>query len=78
MQAITTKYHCPTNSRGSRIVAKCAAGSVQFSYDYSLSLEENHIAAAQALVQKLSWSARNYTMHTGCTRTGDYCHVLTN
>ncbi len=77
MQAITTKYHGPTNSRGSRVIAKCAAGSVTVSYDDALNLDENHIAAAQALLEKLGWSARNYTMHTGCVHTGDYCHVLT-
>lgn len=77
MQAITTKYLCPTNSRGSRLIAKCAAGSVQIVYDDALNIDGNHVAAARALLDKLGWSARGYTVHTGCMHTGDYCHVLT-
>jgi len=55
MQAIETTYFGPTNTRGSRVVAKCQAGKVSVSWDYALSVEENHDAAAKALASKLEW-----------------------
>ena len=56
MQAILTKYHGPTNSKGSRISAKCDAGSVTISYPHELSGEAVYRAAADALVKKLGWT----------------------
>lgn len=53
MQAIITKYLGPTNSRGSRIVAKCWAGKVTVPWDYRLEVRENHEAAAKALIEEL-------------------------
>ena len=55
MQAITTRYIGPTNNRGSRVKAKCWAGSITVSWDHALGTEQNHDAAAIALVQKLGW-----------------------
>lgn len=55
MQAITTKYFGPTNTRGSKIKATAAGGSVTISYDHSLSMEENYKAAAIALCAKFKW-----------------------
>lgn len=55
-QAIVTKYHGPTNLRGSRIVARSQAGAKIVSYDHSLNAEDNHKAAAKALATKLGWS----------------------
>lgn len=74
MQAIETKFFGPTNFKGSRIKAECAAGSVTVGYDHALNLEENHIAAAKALVAKLDWSMKE--IHTGCLKSANYCHVL--
>ena len=54
MQSIQTKYLGPTNTRGSRIKATCWLTSVTVSWDYSASIEENHIAAIEALVCKLN------------------------
>ncbi len=59
MQAIVTKYLGPTNTRGSRIVARCDAGSVSFPYPHELSGEECHAAAALALCRKLGWTRTN-------------------
>lgn len=74
MQAIVTKYHGPTNVKGSRISATSASGQrVIVGYDHSLSLEENHMAAAQALCIKLNWSS---SFVTGGTKDG-YAHVFT-
>lgn len=55
MQAIQTKYFGPTNSRGSRIKATCAAGSLTIPYPYALSGQAAHRAAADALITKLGW-----------------------
>lgn len=57
-QAIVTKFHGPTNTRGSRISAKAFCGKVFVSYDYALSVQENHAAAARALVAKVGWHGR--------------------
>ena len=54
MQAIVTKYHGPTNVRGSRYSARCQRGSIYFSADDALSPEDNHVAAAKALCDKFA------------------------
>lgn len=55
-QAISTKFHGPTNSRGSRIIAKCAAGRLTFDYQHQHNSQMNHDLAAQALATKMGWS----------------------
>lgn len=55
MQAIETKYHGPTERRGSRISARCEAGRITLERDSALGIEENHRAAAVALLLKLGW-----------------------
>ena len=60
MQAIVTKYHGPTNSKGSRIKATCDAGSVTIPYPHELSGEDKHRAAADKLVAKLGWTDKFY------------------
>jgi len=55
MQAISTKYVGPTNYRGSRIIASCEALRRTFAWNYALGVEENHRAAALALVAELGW-----------------------
>jgi hypothetical protein len=54
-QAIATKYHGPTDTRGSRISAKAQAGRVSVPYDHALPVRTNHEAAARALAEKLGW-----------------------
>jgi hypothetical protein len=54
-QAIETKYMGPTNTRGSRIKATAAAGSVMVPFDYQLNPDGNHKAAADALIAKMGW-----------------------
>lgn len=54
MQTIITSYAGPTNTKGSRILAKSWIKNKAFTWDYSLSSEENHKAAAQALVDVLN------------------------
>lgn len=56
MKAIFTKYHGPTNYKGSRISASDDDGNrVTISYPYELSGEAVHRAAADALLKKMSW-----------------------
>ncbi len=56
MQAITTKYHGPGNSRGARISATSASGQrIYISYPYDLSDIHVHAKAALALCAKLGW-----------------------
>ena len=58
-QAITTKYHGPTNTRGSRISATSASGiRVYMPYSYDLSVDECHEKAAEALCTKLGWTGQ--------------------
>lgn len=54
-QAIVTRFLGPTNTRGSRVKATCSARSLTVDWDHSLTLGENHAAAAYALAQKLGW-----------------------
>lgn len=55
-QAITTRFHGPTNSRESRITARAAAGRVTVHYDHGLNQRTNHAVAAKALAEKCGWS----------------------
>lgn len=54
-QAIETKFHGPTNSSGSRIVAKAWAGSKKVHYNHALNADQNHLQAAKALADKMDW-----------------------
>ena len=57
-QSIVTRYHGPTNTRGSRISAKCAGGRVSVPYDHERNPEGNHAYAAATLAAKLGWTGR--------------------
>ena len=72
MQAIITKYIGPTDTKPSRIKATAAAGSITVSYDHSLNIDGNHIAAAQELAAKFGWTGK---WVQGCLHTGDYVHT---
>lgn len=55
---ILTAYRGPTNTSGSRIIAKLAMGSgaskfIRWSWDYELTPLENHVEAACALAKRL-------------------------
>lgn len=59
-KAIRTEYKGPTNTQGSRIVAKCGTEgkkvSISVSYDHSIDMDKNHHLAARKLVEKLNWN----------------------
>jgi len=56
MQAIRTRFIAATNTKGRKVAARSAGGSqVILPYNYSLEPEQNHAAAALALIEKLGW-----------------------
>lgn len=80
MQAITTKFVKPTDTKGSRIKATAEAGSVTIGWDHALDSEGNHIAAAKALCVKLGWAPAPDNRHTETVasylKAGQYVHVF--
>lgn len=74
MQAITTKYLSPTNTKGSRIKATCGAGSITVYYDHSFNISENHDSACKALLSKLNWSGH----YIGGGYSNGYIYVCDN
>ena len=72
MQAITLRYHGPTNTLGSRISATAECGRVYYHWDYALGSTENYHAAALAFLTQWGWldgrpTAKVYlgTLHNG-------------
>jgi hypothetical protein len=59
MKAIITKFHGPTNFKGSRITASDEDGNrITIGYPYELSGSECHRKAAQALCDKMGWTGK--------------------
>jgi hypothetical protein len=78
-QAIVTKYHGPTNYKGSRISARADAGRIVVPYDHALNIGENHAAAAQVLAERLGWTVtEGYAALAGGALPGNagYCFVM--
>ena len=75
-QAITTKFHGPTDTKGSRYSATCSGGKVTIPTDYALNSEANHIAAAQALLAKMKWEG--YTLVTALNHKNEGVHIPTH
>jgi hypothetical protein len=56
MKAITTKYHGPSNIKGSRYSASdCDGNRVILSANDALDSDANHMAAVKALCVKMKW-----------------------
>lgn len=55
MFCITTKYLGPTDTKGSRIIAKCRLGKRAIPYDSVLSPRANHHRAAAELAYEHGW-----------------------
>jgi hypothetical protein len=64
-QAIITKYIGPTNFKGSRVKASAQAGSITIGWDCALDTEENHTAAAKALMAKFGWDQHSVIAGSG-------------
>jgi hypothetical protein len=73
MQAIQTKYLSATNTKGSRIKATCAAGSVTIDYPHELSGMDCHAKAAYALLAKMHW---DYKLVGGQLADNSYAFVM--
>jgi hypothetical protein len=67
-QAITTSYRGPTDSNGSRVIARCEAKRISVPWDHALSPSQNHATAALQLMDQLGWAERNDLVMGG---TGD-------
>lgn len=66
-QAIETRYHGATDTKGSRVSATAEAGRVYSDWDDSKNPVENHEAACRKLCAKLGWDGR---FACGGTRNG--------
>lgn len=55
-QAIETKYLAPTNTKGARVKASAYGANITIPYDYALSTERAHAAAALDLIAKMGWT----------------------
>lgn len=58
LQAITCTYRGPTNSRGSRVLARSQAGRSTHPWDYALNPDQNMLKAAHAHAAKWGWPGR--------------------
>lgn len=72
-QAITTTFHGPTDTKGSRVTARAAAGSCTVECEDSYSIEDNHAAAARKLAERFNWAGRFFI---GSIHRGGYVFVL--
>jgi len=72
-QAITTKYFGPTNIKGSRIIATSQAGRVIMDCDMTMSIDDNHAAAAHKLCAKYGWT---WDMVGAWNNNGGYTFVM--
>lgn len=62
MKAISTRYHGPTNTRGSRITADDGDGNrITVSYNDALNQQDAHASAACALCRKMGWETLSYS-----------------
>ena len=73
MQAIQTKHIGPTITKGSRIKATCAAGSVTIGYPHELSGMGCHAKVAYALLAKMHW---DYKLVGGQLADQSYVFVM--
>lgn len=77
MQAIETKYIPPTNNKGARIKAQCAAKTIIIGYPYEFDGQKAHRYAMNELCQvmggKYGWNSSDFV--TGQLKNGNYVHV---
>ena len=67
MQAIVTRFHGPTDTRGARITASVEGHRLTIPYRHDLNAEDAHRVAAEALRDRLGWEGE---LHAGWTPTG--------
>jgi hypothetical protein len=62
-QAITTRYHGPTNHRCAKVSATAYAGKITLSWDNAAGnggTPDNHRAAMLAFCERFQWEGQNY------------------
>jgi hypothetical protein len=88
MQSIQTKFLSATESKGSRIKAKCARGSVTIPFPHELSGDDIHRAAVLALVTRFLDEDESKGIHretnfwnrsfvSGSLPNGSMAHIFT-
>jgi hypothetical protein len=70
-QAIETKFLGPTHTKGARIKASAYGANITIPYDYALSTEKAHAAAALDLIAKMGWTG-TFAQGGNVTGTGYY------
>jgi len=72
---IRTRYHGPTDTRGSRISATTISGKrVYVPYDHALSINDNHTAAARKAADLVAWSCPRVWRGTWAD-VGERCYM---
>lgn len=72
---VITSYRGPTNTKGSRIIARSEHTKITIPYDHDLGIAENHRQAAETLRQRLNYPEAA-VMLSGELPNGDYAHVF--
>lgn len=67
MQAIVCKYLRPTDTKGARVKAVCAAGSLTVGF-HSSDLDDPYLDAAEGLCKKLGWVLAPDNLYTELVR----------
>lgn len=82
MQAIICKFLPATNTKGYRVKAQCAAGSITIDQPSDKDGQQAARVAAEALIQKLGWTDENgyhdQEWLGGCLPSGDYVFICNN
>jgi len=72
---IRTRYHGPTDTRGSRVSATTVTGKrVYVPWDHALSIDDNHNAAARKAADLIAWSAPRVWRGTWVA-SGERCYM---
>jgi len=78
-RVIRTRFVGPTDFRGSRIIADAgdSTSRVTLGYDHALARDENHVAGARAVVDKMGWTPAQgqFTALVGGDYDGAYYFV---
>ena len=75
MQAIRTRYLPATNTKPSRMQAKCEARTITVSYNYDLDGAGNHREVCENLRLKMGWDNIKSNL-AGGVFAGDYYWVF--
>ena len=77
MQTVHTKYKGPTDTKGSRIIAKTYKCRTVTAYDHELTPEENYERAAALHLLK-AWPGVKANFVSGMLVDGSWAHIVTS